>query len=175
MPIASYLKMSLKRWWLPALTILVLVGTLHAYTFAAGIPGHLPVTDLEIRTSDGDARRFRVSVAVSPEDRQRGLMFVSDMRPDSGMIFDLGEPTVASMWMKNTPLSLDMVFIREDGTISSIVRETVPYTRSPIHSNEPVLAVLELVGGTCERLGIEPGDVVIHPLFPSPQDGSKGD
>ncbi len=157
--------MTARSWWLPTVTITLLIGTLHAWTFAAGVPEHLAVTRLEIETGDHESHSFRVSVAVSPEDRQRGLMHVKDLHPDQGMLFDLGEPRAASMWMKNTPLPLDMLFIRADGTISSIVRDTEPYSRTPIHSNEPVIAVLELLGGTCDRLGISPGDVVRHAIF----------
>jgi len=157
------------------MTIGLLIGTLHAWTFAAGIPEHLPVTRLEIRTDAHASHRFRVSVATRPEDRQRGLMYVMDMRPDQGMLFELGEPRVASMWMKNTPLPLDMLFIRADGSISSIVRDTEPYSRTPIHSNEPVAAVLELLGGTCDRLGINVGDVVVAADAVPPATSPKSD
>jgi uncharacterized membrane protein (UPF0127 family) len=167
--------MSLRRWWLPTMTIALLIGALHAWTFAAGIPQHLPVTSLEIRTTANDSHTFQVSVATKPEDRQRGLMYVKDMRPDQGMLFELGEPRVASMWMKNTPLPLDMVFIRDDGSISSIVRNTEPYSRTAIHSNEPIIAVLELLGGTCDRLGINVGDIVTGSDRPSPATTPKGD
>jgi hypothetical protein len=92
-------------------------------------------------------------------------MFVTQMNPDQGMLFDLGQPRVASMWMKDTPLSLDMLFIRADGQISSIVRNTMPYSRTTILSQEPVRAVLELLAGTCDRLGIEAGDIVTYPVF----------
>jgi len=156
-------KITMRNWWLPTLTIACLVGALHAWTFAAGIPDHLPTTRLEIESSDHQSHSFRVSVAANPEDRQRGLMYVRDMHPDQGMLFELGETRIASMWMKNTPLPLDMLFIRADGSISSIVRETEPYSRTPIHSNEPVAAVLELIGGTCDRLGISAGDIVTYP------------
>jgi len=82
---------------------------------------------------------------------------------------------VASMWMKNTPLPLDMLFIRADGAISSIAGNTEPYSRSAISSQEPVRAVLELPGGTCDRLGIEAGDVVIHPMFVAAAHATRGD
>ena len=74
------------------------------------------------------------------------------------------------MWMKNTHISLDMLFIRMDGTISSIIPETVPFSRRTIFSREPVLAVLEIRGGTSERLGIVAGDRVVHPLFEEPEE-----
>jgi uncharacterized membrane protein (UPF0127 family) len=145
--------------------IAVVICTPSSVTLADGIPPHLPVSDLGLRTVDGRVHHFRVSLATRPADRQRGLMFVTELADDQGMLFDNGRPAIPSMWMKNTPLSLDMLFIRADGSISSIARETVPYSRALILSAEPVRAVLELKGGTCERLGIEPGDTVLHPLF----------
>ncbi len=150
--------------------LLTLIGVLHTATLAAGIPAHLPVSRLELRTAAGIDHPFRISMATRQEDRQRGLMFVTEMAEDQGMLFDHGESVIASMWMKNTPLPLDMLFIRQDGTISSIARETVPYSRQTITSEEPVRAVLELKGGTCERLGVQPGDRVIHPIFESSTD-----
>jgi uncharacterized membrane protein (UPF0127 family) len=150
---------------LPAFIITVLVCGLHAMTLAAGVPAHLPVSQLTVLTQKGSDHLFEVSVATRPEDRRRGLMFVTELRNDQGMLFDYGRTSVASMWMKNTPMPLDMIFIRADGSISSIARETTPYSRSTITSEEPVRAVLELKGGTCRRLGIEPGDRVVHPIF----------
>ncbi len=150
---------------LPAFIITVLVCGLHAMTLAAGVPAHLPVSQLNVVTRDGSDHVFEVSVATQPEDRRRGLMFVTELRNDQGMLFDYGGTAVASMWMKNTPMPLDMIFIRADGSISSIARETTPYSRATITSKEPVRGVLELKGGTCRRLGIEPGDRVIHPIF----------
>ena len=150
---------------LPAFAITVLICGLHAMTLAAGVPAHLPVSRLTVLTQEGSSHLFEVSVATRPEDRQRGLMFVTELRNDQGMLFDYGRTSVASMWMKNTPIPLDMIFIRADGSISSIARETTPYSRSSITSEEPVRAVLELKGGTCRRLGIETGERVAHPVF----------
>jgi uncharacterized membrane protein (UPF0127 family) len=150
---------------LPAFVITVLICGLHAMTLAAGVPAHLPVSQLTVLTQEGSDHLFEVSVATRPEDRRRGLMFVTELRNDQGMLFDYGRTSVASMWMKNTPMPLDMIFIRSDGSISSIARETTPYSRATITSEEPVRAVLELKGGTCRRLGIEPGDQVVHPIF----------
>ena len=137
---------------------------------AVGMPDHLPASDLVIATASGDRHPFRVRIASDPEDRRRGLMFVDELAEDEGMLFDNGVSQLASMWMKNTPLSLDMLFIRPDGAISSIIARTVPFSRRTIFSREPVLAVLELRGGTSERLGIAAGDRVVHPLFEEPED-----
>ena len=140
------------------LAIVLLLGAgAGGEAVAGGMPDHLPPDDLIIRTASGDRHSFRVRIASRLEDRRRGLMFVDTLAEDEGMLFDNGENRVAGMWMKNTPLSLDMLFIRADGTISSIARETTPFSRAPILSREPVVAVLEIRGGIAGRLGIEPG------------------
>ena len=161
--------MKTRHWTLPTLIILLLIGILHRLTFAADRPGvsldHLPVSALVIETAAGERHRFRVYEAVSPEERRRGLMFVTDLAPDEGMLFDSGGVEPATMWMRNTPLSLDMLFVRPDGTIARIERETVPYSRRLIHSGTPVRGVLEINGGIAVELGIGEGDRVLHPLF----------
>jgi uncharacterized membrane protein (UPF0127 family) len=92
-------------------------------------------------------------------------MFVTRMDPDEGMLFDFGRQGPVSMWMKNTPLSLDMLFVEADGRILRIERETRPLSTGTIPSGGNVLAVVELLAGTAERLGIEAGDRVGHRLF----------
>ena len=81
------------------------------------------------------------------------------------MLFVHEEEKIASMWMKNTVLSLDMLFIRADGTVSSIARDTVPGSLQTISSTEPVTAVLELLAGTARRLNLAPGDKIVSPAF----------
>ena len=161
--------MKSRQWALPALLILLVVGLLHRMTLAAERPGasldHLPVSELTIETATGERHRFRVYEARTPEARSRGLMFVTDLASDEGMLFDSGTVALSSMWMRNTPLSLDMLFILPDGRISRIERETVPYSRTLIHSGAPVRAVLELNGGMAAELAIRDGDRVIHPIF----------
>jgi uncharacterized protein len=87
------------------------------------------------------------------------------MPADQGMLFDFGHIEPVSMWMQNTYLPLDMLFIRPDGTIARIAANTEPLSTRTIPSGEPVLAVLELNAGTAARLGIRPGDRIEHPLF----------
>ena len=153
-----------------------LVASLSCHrALAAGMPEHLPESTLTIETADGDSHRFRVRLAVSPEDRRRGLMRVTELPDDAGMLFDFGVESMVGMWMKNTPLSLDMVFITGDGRISSIAGETTPYSRRAIVSREPVLAVLEIGGGIASRLEIEAGDRVRHPLFEEPDTDADAD
>ena len=119
----------------------------------------LPVVPLTIR-ADGKSHLFRVEVAATPQEQARGLMFRQALAPDAGMIFPFPEPRVASFWMKNTLIPLDMVFIRADGTISRIAANTVPHSLAQVSSYEPVAAVLELAGGRAAELGIEAGDRV---------------
>lgn len=119
----------------------------------------LPIVPLTIR-ANGKAHLFRVEVAATPQEQAHGLMFRETLAPDAGMIFPFPEPRVASFWMKNTLIPLDMVFIRKNGTISSIAANTVPHSLIPVSSYEPVAAVLELPGGRAAALGIEAGDTV---------------
>lgn len=87
-------------------------------------------------------------------------MFRESLPVDGGMIFPMKPPRIASFWMKNTVIPLDMIFIREDGTIARIAADTVPYSLEPVDSGEPVAAVLELAGGKAAALGIAEDDVV---------------
>jgi uncharacterized membrane protein (UPF0127 family) len=98
-------------------------------------------------------------------DRARGLMFRRSLAPDRGMLFDFARVEPVSMWMKNTYVSLDMIFIRPNGTVARVAENTEPLSTRTVSSGEPVLAVLEVVAGTAKRLGIKPGDRVEHPLF----------
>lgn len=92
-------------------------------------------------------------------------MFRKELAPDAGMLFDFHKPSVESFWMKNTLISLDMIFIRADGTIANVATNTIPYSEEPISSNEPVRAVLEIKGGRAAELGIEPGQTVHAATF----------
>lgn len=108
---------------------------------------------------------FSVEVMRSDAERAKGLMFRRYMPPDRGMIFDFMVSEPVAMWMQNTYIPLDMLFIRKDGVIARIEERTEPLSTRTIPSGEPVLAVLELNGGTAEKLGIKAGDRVVHPLF----------
>lgn len=121
---------------------------------------------LTIVSANG-AHAFSVEVMRDDASRARGLMFRRSMPADQGMLFDFEVNQPVSMWMKNTYLPLDMVFIRADGTIARIAADTEPLSTQVIPSNEPVLSVLELNAGTAASLGLKPGDKVRHPLFGS--------
>ncbi len=104
-------------------------------------------------------------MARNDADRAQGLMYRRAMPADQGMLFDFAKVGPVSMWMQNTYLPLDMLFVRPDGTIARIAANTEPLSTRTIPSGEPVLAVLELNAGTAAKLGIKPGDRIEHPLF----------
>jgi uncharacterized membrane protein (UPF0127 family) len=108
---------------------------------------------------------FQVEVMRTPEQRAKGLMFRRFMPQDRGMLFDFERVEPVSMWMQNTFIPLDMVFIRPDGTVARIAEQTEPLSTRTIPSGEPVLGVLEVNGGVAARIGLKPGDKVEHPLF----------
>lgn len=108
---------------------------------------------------------FQVEVMRTPEQRARGLMHRRYMPADRGMLFDFARVEPVAMWMENTFIPLDMLFIRADGTIARIAENTEPLSQRTIPSGEPVLSVLEINGGVSRTLGIKPGDRIEHPLF----------
>lgn len=114
---------------------------------------------LTIRSAKAE-HRFTVEVARTPEEQSRGLMFREKLGPAQGMIFPMKPSRVASFWMKNTVIPLDMIFVRADGSIARIEAETVPYSLEPVDSGEPVAAVLEIAGGRAAQLGIAENDKV---------------
>ncbi|MEZ5924022.1 MAG: DUF192 domain-containing protein [Hyphomicrobiaceae bacterium] len=114
----------------------------------------------------GEARHeLSVELAVDPAQKAKGLMFRRSLGENEGMLFLYEAPQEVTMWMRNTYLPLDMVFIAKDGLISRIAERTVPFSETRIASEEPVLAVLEINGGLSERLGLKPGDKVLYSAF----------
>jgi len=108
---------------------------------------------------------FDVEIADEPAERQVGLMNREKMPPRQGMLFDFNEIRPVAMWMHNTPLSLDMIFIRPDGTIANIAQRTTPYSRQTIESAGPVSHVLEINAGISALIGLKPGDRIQHRFF----------
>ncbi len=106
-----------------------------------------------------------VEIAQTKEEKALGLMFRKSLPENRGMLFPYGKPKEITMWMRNTYIPLDMVFIRADGVVHRIEARTEPLSERYIGSEGPVLAVLELAGGVAEKLGLKPGDRVRHPLF----------
>ena len=130
---------------------------------APGAEATHPVSGLEvipvtISTQDGD-HRFAAEVAATQEEQARGLMFRTELGPDEAMIFPR-QGDVASFWMKNTPLPLDIIFIGRDRKIINIAAQTTPYSLDSVSALAPTSAVLEIHGGRAAELGIGPGDRV---------------
>ena len=103
--------------------------------------------------------------ATSEEEKTTGLMYRKELADGKGMLFDFSPEQEVSMWMKNTYISLDMIFIRADGRILRIAENTVPLSEALVPSGGPVRGVLEVIAGTAQKYGIQPGDRVGHPLF----------
>ena len=121
---------------------------------------------LEIVTRNG-VQVFSVEMATTEEEKQTGLMYRKELADGKGMLFDFKPEQEVSMWMKNTYVSIDMIFIRADGRILRIAENTEPLSTKIISSQGPARAVLEVVAGTAQKYGIRPGDRVGHPLFGS--------
>ena len=139
-----------------------------AFLLAGAPPAPVSAEDLGRVTVTGSGRshEFSVEVASEPKERQRGLMYRRSLAPDHGMLFDFGQPQQISMWMKNTYIPLDMLFIDEAGTIVTLAERTTPFSERTIPSGAPVRYVLEINGGRAEALGIRAGDRVSGPMLP---------
>jgi uncharacterized membrane protein (UPF0127 family) len=140
-------------------------AVLGFWVLLAGVAAAQNLEPLAIVAQDGTRHAFQVEVARNDADRAQGLMYRRSMPADRGMLFDFGRVEPVAMWMQNTYLSLDMLFIRPDGVIARVAANTEPLSTRTIPSGEPVLSVLELNAGTAARLGIKAGDRVEHPLF----------
>ncbi|WOH47725.1 DUF192 domain-containing protein [Bradyrhizobium sp. sBnM-33] len=122
------------------------------------------VQPLEIATKSG-VRVFLVEMATTEEEKTQGLMYRKELPDGKGMLFDFSPEQQISMWMKNTYIPLDMIFIRADGRILRIAENTEPLSTKIVSSGGPARAVLEVIAGTAQKYGIQPGDRVAHPLF----------
>jgi uncharacterized membrane protein (UPF0127 family) len=152
------------RFWTALFAFLLLVPGLGP-TPAPGQTNPVgPLEPLEIVTKSG-VRSFQVEMARTDEELSRGLMYRRELPEGRGMLFDFRQDRPVGMWMKNTYISLDMLFIRSDGTIIKIAERTKPHSLENITSGLPVRAVLEIVGGSARTFGIRPGDKVVHPMF----------
>lgn len=124
----------------------------------------LRMEPLEIVTKTG-AHRFLAEIADTAQSQQAGLMYRPVLPRDRGMLFEMGAPQETSFWMEHCAHPLDMLFIRADGHILSIARNTTPYSTKPIDSGGPITGVLELRGGRAAEIGAQPGDVVKQSYF----------
>lgn len=152
----------------------VLLGSIAAGAFArmqsgaaASEPASFAVSTLVIRTRTG-SHPFQVELAETAQQRRQGLQGRRRLDPQAGMLFVFESEVIASMWMKDTVLPLDMLFVAADGTIVAIARDTRPMSLQPLQSPGPVKAVLELNAGTVEQLGIGIDDRVLHPSLTTP-------
>jgi uncharacterized membrane protein (UPF0127 family) len=152
------------------LVVLLLLTTAFTAAWAQDQPApadheplqRFPAGQVTIRTAQG-AHDFRVWIARTPPHRTQGLMHVRTLDADRGMLFVFPAPLIASFWMRNTYVSLDMLFVRANGRIANIAAATRPLTTEPYTATAPVQAVLEVPAGTAARLGIRAGDRVQLP------------
>jgi uncharacterized membrane protein (UPF0127 family) len=124
-----------------------------------------PQSLLAIRTSGGKVVNFKIWEADTPKREEQGMMFIREMDEHTGMLFMFPENKPVSMWMKNTYVSLDLLFLNAQGKIDYIAEKATPRSEAIIGPPTPEFAVLELKGGVCERFGIKVGDKVLHKNF----------
>jgi uncharacterized membrane protein (UPF0127 family) len=132
----------------------------------ASIGPNAPTEVLTIETHQGPVR-LNVEIADDDAERNRGLMYRDPLPDDRGMLFHFQQPEQASFWMRNTPSSLDIIFIGVDGRILNIADHTTPYSDAPVPATGLTRGVLEIRAGRAEELGLRPGDRVRHRIFPS--------
>ncbi len=135
-------------------------------------PAGLELDEVTIKTEGGAELRFTVELALTRDQQRQGLMFREEMAMDEGMLFLFGRAQPRSFWMRNTLISLDMLFIAPDGRILNIAERTVPETDDSHASAGPASAVLEINGGLSALLGISAGDLVLHDAFETDADSS---
>lgn len=124
-----------------------------------------PQSLLAIRTGSGKVVNFKIWEADTPKREQQGMMFIKEMDEHTGMLFMFPENRRVSMWMKNTYVSLDLLFLNAHGKIDYIAANATPKSEAIIGPPTPEFAVLELKGGSCEHFGIQVGDKVLHKNF----------
>jgi uncharacterized membrane protein (UPF0127 family) len=147
------------------LRVAAAVLTCAAITLSALTPSQAAGrATIEIVSSTG-VHAFSVQLATNEAERERGLMFVKSLPEGQGMLFDFKRDQPVSFWMHNTYIPLDMIFIAGDGRIMHIAENAKPLSDDLIPSQYPVRAVLEVIGGTAEKLGIKPGDRVSGSIF----------
>ncbi len=124
-----------------------------------------PQSLLAIRTGSGKVINFKIWEADNPRREEQGMMFIRSMDEHTGMLFMFPENQPVRMWMKNTFVSLDLLFLNARGKIDYIAADATPESEAIIGPETPEFAVLELKGGACEHFGIKVGDVVLHKNF----------
>lgn len=147
----------------PSRASVVLGGVAALWVTLAAAQG-LRNDEVDVVTSSGD-HPFSVEVMRTEPELERGLMYRRHLSKNAGMLFDFGAPRSVTMWMKNTILPLDMLFVGQDGRIVSVKENAEPQSEAIIYSGGLVTGVLEVNAGTARRIGAKPGDVVRHPMF----------
>lgn len=145
------------------LALLVMLGV-----GAASAQGNLETfakDELVLVLQEGARHTFAVELATTPAQKAQGLMFRPALAADAGMLFVYEREGLRTMWMKNTEIPLDMLFIDRRGQVVHIVERTVPFSLETVSSDLPALAILELNAGTVSRLGVETGDRILHNIF----------
>ncbi len=157
--------------WIGVPMALAAILWLWPYAGYGGAPADAPSfphDNLEITHADGSGKvAFNVEVATTPAQAAYGLMFRRSLPADAGMLFVFDPPQIVSMWMKNTYIPLDMLFVRVDGVIVKIVTHAEPFSLATINSGEPVHGVIELGDGVAARDGLKVGDKVLYSAFTS--------
>ena len=146
----------------------LLTGFLAALFLPGAVRGqnavNFPKSQLAMDTSEG-RKSFDVELAISDAQQSRGLMFREALAANAGMLFDYRISQRITMWMRNTLIPLDMIFIGADGRVINVAERTIPHSEAIIASKGRARAVLEVNGGTASRLGIKPGTQVYHRIF----------
>lgn len=150
---------------LGAIIVVVLAVLLLANKGASADRPHFQHSTLIVTRSDGRSFPFVTEVAISEHEQAYGLMFVHSLADDAGMIFPYNPPRTVAFWMENTLIPLDMLFIQPNGTIGRIVANARPEDLTPISSQEPVIAVIEIAGGIAGKDGLAVGDKVTSPVI----------
>ena len=142
-------------------------GSVAVASACVGNPELKPLRPLSVRTTKGEFH-FLVEVADSERERELGLMCRRSLAPDRGMLFNfVRERPDAAFWMRNTLIPLDIIYIRRDGVVRSIIRNARPLDETPRPAGGPILGVLELAGGRAAQIGLQPGDRIDFPIFRS--------
>ncbi len=145
-------------------TIMLIVPS-DAFTQSQKLESEL----VEITTERGKFS-FQIEIADQPKERTIGLMNRSQLDPRGGMLFVFERPQIIQMWMKNTLISLDMIFIDAKGSVVDVAERTIPHSLATVASRQNASFVLELAGGMASFIGLQPGDVLKHRLFVSDPD-----
>jgi uncharacterized membrane protein (UPF0127 family) len=146
------------------LSLTLAAGTVRADDPVQEPLSAFPQSTLGVRTAAGALINFKIWTADTPARQEQGLMYVRDLDDRAGMLFVFSTTERVSMWMKNTYLPLDMLFIDDKGRITFIAARATPFSLDTITAPQPTHEVLELKGGICEQLGIKVGDIVVQQL-----------